>query len=601
MRKLYKEHLGSFLLFGLLLSVSHWSMAQGATCAAATPVCFGALTTFVAATTGTGPVGPNYGCLGGLTNRQTWYQFEATVSGTINFTISNSGGNDLDYVIYSSFASPTAAAAVCGAIGTGGANGTILACSAASGPTETGSISVTAGQFYVMLVTNFTGTPTNITFTQTSGAGSTECDVCFKPITATVGSCACASGQKRVTISNIQGGVPQDVPSATYNYEVVGGTIVSSTATAPGSVTIALSPGETTWLLQVDDGNGNFCHESFTGSCGTIVEPEFVGLEASICQDHAPFTISVANAPSPFVGTVSASSNPGGIFSISGGTITVTPANLPSNSGGLFTLTYSIPANTTTQTNCGAYSISQQIEILNYYDPAFTVPAVVCQGAAAIALTAAGSPTAAQSLWSGPLVTDIGINGTFDPTTVGTYTIEHTVNAEGSAECRNTYSQTITVVPQVDATLQDQTYCSDNVLAPINLDALFTSTTTSGGSWSGPNVVGGSFMWNGTPGSFVFTYTVGNATAGGNCVATNSATLTINSAPTPSFTPPSPLCVGSSAINLNAFLTSSPLVVSSRTWSLLGVGTIVPLLVFIRLPLRAWVAQRALRSPKPSE
>jgi hypothetical protein len=547
--------------------------AQGATCATSTPVCLSAPVTFPANTTGTQPTGPNYGCLLSAP-RQSWFYFEASVSGAVNFSITNSASLDIDYIMYGPFASVNAATSACGAIGSGGANGTVQSCSYASGASESGTINVVAGQFYVFLITNFSGTATNITFSQTSGAGSTECDVCFRPLTATVGSCTCVGGQRQVVVSNIQGGVPQEVATALYNYEVMGGTIVSSTATNPGSVTIQLAAGEVSWALQVDDGNGNFCRETFSGSCGALVEPEFVGLNGTICQDHSSFTIQAVNTPTPFVGTITASSNPGGIFSIASNTVTVTPSNLPANSGGVFTLTYTIPANTTTQTGCAAYSITHQIEIQNYYDPTFTVPAVVCQGAAAITLTAAGSPTATQSLWAGPFVTDLGVNGSFNPSTVGTYTIDHTVNATGGAECRNTYSQTITVVPQVNATLQNRSYCASQVSTPIDLQTLFTATTTAGGTWSGPNVLGGQFLWDGSSGSFNFTYTVGNATAGGSCLATGSATLTINASPTPAFTPPSPVCVGSAAVNLSNFLTSNPLVVTTRTWALSGVGTI---------------------------
>jgi hypothetical protein len=178
------------------------SFAQGPDCLNAEPVCTGlGGYQFDAGTNTNAPAGNNYDCL--LTQpNPAWYYFEISQDGNIDMTLT--AGQDIDFIIWGPFASIAAATAQCGGLGFGGASGNVEDCSYSGTNNETPAINgALVGEVYIMLVTNFANVPQTITFTQTSGAGATDCAIVnpcqITNFNATVGLCATAGGTYSTT------------------------------------------------------------------------------------------------------------------------------------------------------------------------------------------------------------------------------------------------------------------------------------------------------------------------------------------------------------------------------------------------------------------
>jgi gliding motility-associated-like protein len=101
-----------------------------------------------------------------------------------------------------------------------------------------------------------------------------------------------------------------------------------------------------------------------------------------------------------------------------------------------------------------------------------------------------------------------------------------------------------------------------NTSAPINLASLITGTT--GGIFSGPGVNGNSFDPAGLNGAISITYTVSS----GSCQRFQTNTFSVNTSPSASWNPPSPVCAGNS-ITLNSLISGGS---SGGAWSGNGVS-----------------------------
>jgi gliding motility-associated-like protein len=204
----------TLLLFVFILTIiAKNTSAQGADCATADPFCSTSGSTFPASTTTTAPVGPNYGCLGSQPNPAFYYLNIAT-AGTLTLSIASSAGVDIDFIAWGPFTSPAAGCA-------SGLTGSAVDCSYSTASTEICTIpTAVVGEFYIIMITNFSGVPTNISLTQTSGTGSTNCAILcsMTGLTATPGACT--------------------LPSVTYTLT---GTITYSTPPTTGTLTVTNS------------------------------------------------------------------------------------------------------------------------------------------------------------------------------------------------------------------------------------------------------------------------------------------------------------------------------------------------------------------------
>jgi gliding motility-associated-like protein len=202
------------LLFIMLLLVVQHGFSQSS-CAGAAPFCTASGTTFPASTGTTAPSGPNYGCLLSQPN-PAWYYLNISSSGNIVINLSNSANVDIDFAAWGPFASQ---AAMCA-----GTSGSPFDCSYSTASTEQVNINgAVAGQWYMVLITNYANVPTNISATTGGGSsGTTNCAILcnMTGLTATPAACDPATNQYSVS-----------------------GTITTTTPPTTGTLTITSSCG----------------------------------------------------------------------------------------------------------------------------------------------------------------------------------------------------------------------------------------------------------------------------------------------------------------------------------------------------------------------
>lgn len=119
-------------------------------------------------------VGPDYGCLFSQPN-PAWYYMQIDQSGSLVIYIESLQGNDVDFICYGPFASLSGA---CNSL----TAGNTVDCSYSAAAQETCTINgAVVGEYYLLLLTNFSNMPSDVVFSQTNvgqpGAGSSDCDI----------------------------------------------------------------------------------------------------------------------------------------------------------------------------------------------------------------------------------------------------------------------------------------------------------------------------------------------------------------------------------------------------------------------------------------
>jgi len=157
------------------MSLFHAS-AQNATCDNAAPFCTGTNYAFAAGVDRPdAETGPNYGCLLNQPN-PAWYFMRVDNPGNIDIRISGQNGgintNDIDFILYGPFNTLTNA---CSNLTSSNTED----CSYAdgSGSENANIVNGQTDQYYLLLLTNFSDTPCTIVFSQTGGAGSSDCGI----------------------------------------------------------------------------------------------------------------------------------------------------------------------------------------------------------------------------------------------------------------------------------------------------------------------------------------------------------------------------------------------------------------------------------------
>ncbi|MBE9576161.1 gliding motility-associated C-terminal domain-containing protein [Flavobacterium proteolyticum] len=170
------------LLYKILFLLSFsFSFGQSSTCANAAAMCSGNQGPFNN-TTGVASFG-SLGCLGSTPN-PAWFYMQVGTSGNMNFQLSqirtsNGAGIDVDFILWGPFNSLSG---ICNNLalyspGYTGANN-VVACSYSTAAIENFTIpNAVAGQFYMLLVTNFSGQAGTYTLNQTGGTGALSCDI----------------------------------------------------------------------------------------------------------------------------------------------------------------------------------------------------------------------------------------------------------------------------------------------------------------------------------------------------------------------------------------------------------------------------------------
>jgi gliding motility-associated-like protein len=178
-----------YLVFVFLVALNFIYSQPNTTCQNAAPFCTGTTYNFPAGVNaGSAQNGPYYDCLFTQPN-PVWYYMQVAQSGPINIVMQGSGNFDIDFCCWGPFNSLN------GACNNLTANN-VVDCSYSTSSTETCVIpNAVAGQFYILLITNFSNQPQNIIFSQGNanqpGAGATNCSIlCSMTVTGTSSLCA---------------------------------------------------------------------------------------------------------------------------------------------------------------------------------------------------------------------------------------------------------------------------------------------------------------------------------------------------------------------------------------------------------------------------
>ncbi len=173
MAKLSNILLLSGILQFLLISSSY---SQGLLCQEADPFCTGTIYNYPAGTTGYSQSGPYYACL--YTQPcPAWYYMRIGNPGPITIYMFSTPLKDIDFICWGPFADPVSPCS-------GGLTASkVVDCCYCADPQEWCDIpNGQTGEYYILLITNYSQQPCNITFSQTAGTGSTDCTILPPPV-----------------------------------------------------------------------------------------------------------------------------------------------------------------------------------------------------------------------------------------------------------------------------------------------------------------------------------------------------------------------------------------------------------------------------------
>lgn len=143
-------------------------------CATPEPICSGSSITFTAQSSGTDAdvtnPGNDYGCLAGTPN-PTWFYLEIATPGDVAIDIT--AGSDIDFALWGPYANLAAAISDCDSYPAP------IDCSFSIAATEQANVTgVTAGEVYILLVTNYASVVQDITLDEASSmTASTNCAI----------------------------------------------------------------------------------------------------------------------------------------------------------------------------------------------------------------------------------------------------------------------------------------------------------------------------------------------------------------------------------------------------------------------------------------
>ena len=153
------------ILVGLFSTGSVYSQAD---CSTSQPFCTSSAYSFPASTNTTAPTGPDYGCLGSQPN-PAFYFMQIDQPGNLTITMQSTPLVDIDFICWGPFNDP---ATMCDSL----TGAYIEDCSYSIAAVENCDIiNAVTGQYYILLITNYSNQTCNIDFSLTNGNGTTSC------------------------------------------------------------------------------------------------------------------------------------------------------------------------------------------------------------------------------------------------------------------------------------------------------------------------------------------------------------------------------------------------------------------------------------------
>ena len=156
----------------LLLFVAIFSCifmySQSSDCLNAEPFCTGTSVSFPASTNTASPTGPYYDCLATQPN-PAFYYLQIDQSGSITIDMQSTPLVDIDFICWGPFTDPNT---MCDSL----TAAYVEDCSYSAAATEICDITnAVVGQFYILLITNYSNQICDIDFSQIGGNGTTDC------------------------------------------------------------------------------------------------------------------------------------------------------------------------------------------------------------------------------------------------------------------------------------------------------------------------------------------------------------------------------------------------------------------------------------------
>lgn len=150
---------------------------RGDFCAESDPFCTGEIYSFPAGVnSGSAEPGPNYGCLY-TTPNPAWYHMKILTPGAITIKMESTPAKDIDYIVWGPFTDPVLP---CNGMLT---SNKIVSCSYSTSSIEYANIpNGQTGEYYILLITNWSNQSCDITFQKTAGTGETDCSIVPPPI-----------------------------------------------------------------------------------------------------------------------------------------------------------------------------------------------------------------------------------------------------------------------------------------------------------------------------------------------------------------------------------------------------------------------------------
>ena len=152
----------------MALFSSVFMYSQSSDCSTSEGFCTGTNYTFPASTNTTAPVGPDYGCLGSQPN-PAFYFLQIDQPGNLTITMQSTPLVDIDFICWGPFTDPST---MCDSL----TGAYIEDCSYSTAAIENCDITnAVTGEYYILLITNYSNLNCNIDFSQTAGNGTTNC------------------------------------------------------------------------------------------------------------------------------------------------------------------------------------------------------------------------------------------------------------------------------------------------------------------------------------------------------------------------------------------------------------------------------------------
>lgn len=463
------------------------------TCETSSTVC----NTNYANTTGVTSLG-TIGCLGTSPN-PTFFTIQIVGSGPINYLLTQSttqGGTpnlDVDYAAWGPYNSQ---AEVCAAMGNPPTNpltGLTTGCSYSAAPTENFNIpGAVAGQFYVILITNFSNQQGFISLTQTNagqaGAGVTFC--CSDPdfTYPSYSFCKDSNVNPVVTLgANSEAGIFTSNPATGLVFVSNTTGEIDLAASAPGNYIITNTLAATTT-----------CDERTFTYTIQISEPQTATLtyaETVFCNNDTSIEQAILTGAT----TGNYSSSPSGLF-INANTGEINPSI---SNPGIYEVVYTIAASG----GC----------------PTFVTPPVQIEIIATPVIPQLQNITACDSYTLPQLSVGNYYTGTAGSGTmlnagdvINTSQTIYVYAASGNCTDEDSFTVTINTTPQVD-TLQNVSQCSGYTLPTLTVGNYFTGPAGTGNPLNAGDVV--------TTSQTIYIYAQTGTNP--NCTSESSFTVTI--------------------------------------------------------------------------